>query len=171
MNQDLLRVFETESDYDSAKPDFVYPTVSYVRDVDEVRYMEKSLLPMINTTGYATNFVNGQYYPQEALVFKAIYDMYSSYLNDDSVDSICIESGELCGRIWDTDNRKYQRFDIAYVGNEPLYRNYLIHFEQDGDEYGMGDIIMDGQDARFAQTSYNRLLKYSDGLCEGAAPA
>ena len=43
MNNDLLRVFETESDYDSAKPDFVYPTVSYVRDVDEVRYMEKPL--------------------------------------------------------------------------------------------------------------------------------
>ena len=41
MNNDLLRVFETESDYDSAKPDFVYPTVSYVRDVDEVRYMTK----------------------------------------------------------------------------------------------------------------------------------
>ena len=43
MNNDLLRVFETESDYDSAKPDFVYPTVSYVRDVDEVRYMDESL--------------------------------------------------------------------------------------------------------------------------------
>ena len=41
MNNDLLRVFETESDYDSAKPDFVYPTVSYVRDVDEVYYMTK----------------------------------------------------------------------------------------------------------------------------------
>ena len=43
MNNNLLRVFETESDYDSAKPDFVYPTVSYVRDVDEVRYMDESL--------------------------------------------------------------------------------------------------------------------------------
>ena len=43
MNNDLLRVFETESDYDSAKPDFVYPTVSYVRDVDEVKYMSKPL--------------------------------------------------------------------------------------------------------------------------------
>ena len=43
MNQDLLRVFETESDYDSAKPDFIYPTVSYVRDIDEVKYMEKPL--------------------------------------------------------------------------------------------------------------------------------
>ena len=43
MNNNLLRVFETESDYDSAKPDFVYPTVSYVRDVDEVKYMSKQL--------------------------------------------------------------------------------------------------------------------------------
>ena len=45
MNNNLLRVFETESDYDSAKPDFVYPTVSYVRDVDEVKYMETPLAP------------------------------------------------------------------------------------------------------------------------------
>ena len=43
MNNDLLRVFETESDYDSAKPDFVYPTVSYVKDIDEVKYMSKQL--------------------------------------------------------------------------------------------------------------------------------
>ena len=43
MNQDLLRIFETESDYDSAKDSFVYPTVSYVRDVDEVYYMTKPL--------------------------------------------------------------------------------------------------------------------------------
>ena len=43
MNQDLLRVFETESDYDLAKPYFVYPTVSYVRDVDDVRYMDKPI--------------------------------------------------------------------------------------------------------------------------------
>ena len=40
MNNDLLRVFETESDYDSAKDSFVYPTVSYVRDIDEVKYMK-----------------------------------------------------------------------------------------------------------------------------------
>lgn len=41
--ENYLRVFDTEVDYDSAKPDFVYPTVSYVRDVDEVRYMENHL--------------------------------------------------------------------------------------------------------------------------------
>ena len=46
MNQDLLRVFETESDYDSAKPDFIYPTISYVRDVDEVYYMTKPVIPL-----------------------------------------------------------------------------------------------------------------------------
>ena len=41
MNNDLLKVFETESDYDSAKPDFVYPTVSYVKETDELLYMAK----------------------------------------------------------------------------------------------------------------------------------
>ena len=41
MNQDLLRVFETESDYDSAKPDFDYPTISYVKETDELLYMAK----------------------------------------------------------------------------------------------------------------------------------
>ena len=41
MNNDLLKVFETESDYDSAKPDFVYPTVSYVKETDKLLYMTK----------------------------------------------------------------------------------------------------------------------------------
>ena len=41
MNNDLLKVFETESDYDSAKPDFVYPTVSYIKETDELLYMAK----------------------------------------------------------------------------------------------------------------------------------
>ena len=169
MNNNLLRVFETESDYDSAKPDFVYPTVSYVRDVDEVYYMGKPLLPMINTTGYATNFVRGQYYPQEALVFKAIYDMYSSYLRDEIQDNICIESGELYARIMD-EYGVYNRLDIAYVGNEPLYKNYLINFENDGDRNELGDICMGRKDVYFAQTSYSYRLTYSDGLFASVDP-
>ena len=164
MNQDLLRVFETESDYDSAKPDFVYPTVSYVRDVDEVRYMSKPLLPMIDTTGYATEFVVGEYYPQEALVFKAIFDMYSSYLNDEVSDYICIESGELYGGILDTNKGTYKQFHIAYVGDEPLYINYLIHFGKDA-------IEMHRKYVSFEETSYSTKLQYSDGLYKGLAPS
>ena len=173
MNQDYLRVFETESDYDSAKDGFVYPTVSYVRDVDDVRYMDapQPLLPRdIDTTGYATDFVAGQYYPQEALVFKAIYDMYSSYLRDEIQDDICIESGELYARIMD-EYGAYNRFDIAYVGNEPLYKNYLINFENDGDRNELGDICMGRKDVYFAQTSYSYRLTYSDGLYKGLAPS
>ena len=116
MNQDLLRVFETESDYDSAKPDFVYPTVSYVRDVDEVRYMEatKALLPRnINTTGYATEFVYGQTYPQEALVFKAIYDMYNGnveiYTDTNTIQYYNDNGDEF----------------IVDISSEPLYIDYL----------------------------------------------
>ena len=41
MNNDLLKVFETELDYDSAKPDFVYPTISYVKETDKLLYMAK----------------------------------------------------------------------------------------------------------------------------------
>lgn len=41
-----IKLFETESDYDSAKPDFAYPTVSYVKDVDDVRYMTKPIIPI-----------------------------------------------------------------------------------------------------------------------------
>ena len=172
MNNNLLRVFETESDYDSAKDGFVYPTVSYVRDVDEVRYMEapQPLLPRdIDTNGYTTDFVNGQYYPQEALVFKAIYDMYSSYLRDEIQDNICIESGELYARIMD-EYGVYNRLDIAYVGNEPLYKNYLINFESDGDRNELGDICMDGDDVSFAQKSYYIHLRYKDGLFASANP-
>ena len=169
MNQDLLRVFETESDYDSAKDSFVYPTVSYVRDVDEVRYMSKPLLPIIDTTGYATDFVVDEYYPQEALVFKAIFDMYSSQITG-SRDYICIYQGELYALIWDTDNRKYQRFDIAFVGNEALYKNYLINFETEKPIDTFGAIKMRNDKVDFAQTSHDEYLNYSNGLCSMYPP-
>ena len=121
MNQDLLRVFETESDYDSAKDSFVYPTVSYIRDVDDVRYMPKPLLPMIDTTGYATEFVVGEYYPQEALVFKAIYDMYASQIPEDGSYYIQIENGLLnIQKNYPTEY--YLTLDIS---QEPLWVNYL----------------------------------------------
>ena len=113
MTNDLLMVFETESDYDSAKDSFVYPTVSYVRDVDDVRYMSKPLLPIIDTTGYATEFVYGQTYPQEALVFKAIYDMYNGnveiYTDTNTIQYYNDNGDEF----------------IVDISSEPLYIDYL----------------------------------------------
>ena len=158
MNQDLLRVFETESDYDSAKDGFVYPTVSYVRDVDEVRYMEKSLLPMINTTGYATNFVRGQYYPQEALVFKAIYDMYAPQIPEGGGNSIYINQGELF-----VEDGNFNKIVIGFVGNEPLYKNYLINFEAEDVEHFYAIMMRYGK-VLFGETYYNEYLMYSNGL-------
>ena len=38
---DSLKLFETETLYNEANPDFVYPTVSYVKDVNRVFYMKK----------------------------------------------------------------------------------------------------------------------------------
>ena len=38
---DSLKLFETETLYNEVKPDFVYPTVSYVKDVNRVFYMTK----------------------------------------------------------------------------------------------------------------------------------
>ena len=38
---DSLKLFETETLYNEAKSDFVYPTVSYVKDVNRVFYMTK----------------------------------------------------------------------------------------------------------------------------------
>ena len=124
MNNDLLRLFETESDYDSAKPDFVYPTVSYVKDVDEVRYMEapQPLLPIIDTTGYATEFVDGEYYPQEALVFQEIRN---NILRRDNVDdwfNININLTSQTLGYYDVSIDDYIDF---YIGDEPLYKNYL----------------------------------------------
>ena len=112
MNQDLLRVFETESDYDSAKPNFVYPTVSYVRDVDDVRYMSKPLLPMIDTTGLATHFLVGEVYANVLPVYQAIYDQYGETHIDVATSML--------GYINENDE-----FVEIYVGDEPLYQNYL----------------------------------------------
>ena len=82
MNQDLLRVFETESDYDSAKDSFVYPTVSYVRDVDEVRYMVNSNLPIIDTSDLQTHFIFWESYPDVVPIFQAIYNDYGECMID-----------------------------------------------------------------------------------------
>ena len=164
MNQDLLRVFETESDYDSAKDGFVYPTVSYVKDVDDVRYMSKPLLPIIDTTGYATEFTLGEYYPQEALVFKAIYDMYASQIPSGG-SRVCIYQGELYVL-----DGGYDRFDIAFVGNEPLYKNYLINFETEKPIGKFGAITMRNDKVDFAQTRHNEYLNYSNGLCSMYPP-
>ena len=43
---DSLKLFQTEADYELAKPDFVYPIVSYVKDVDQVKYMGWYDIPM-----------------------------------------------------------------------------------------------------------------------------
>ena len=43
---DSLKLFETETLYNEAKPDFVYPTVSYVKDVNRVFYMAKPIIPV-----------------------------------------------------------------------------------------------------------------------------
>ena len=102
MNQDLLRVFETESDYDSAKDSFVYPTVSYVRDVDEVRYMVNSNLPIIDTSDLQTHFIFWESYPDVVPIFQAIYNDYGecminntdgtlSYFIDDEMSVISVE--------------------------------------------------------------------------------
>ena len=112
MNQDLLRVFETESDYDSAKDSFVYPTVSYVRDVDDVRYMSKPLLPIIDTTGLATHFVVGEVYANVLPVCQTIFDQYGN--------STIIKATSMLGYI----NENEEEVQI-YVGDEPLYQNYL----------------------------------------------
>lgn len=41
--ENYLRVFDTEADYDSAKQDFAYPTISYVKETDKLFYMSKLL--------------------------------------------------------------------------------------------------------------------------------
>ena len=125
MNQDLLRVFETESDYDSAKPDFVYPTVSYVRDVDEVYYMDKPLLPMIDTTGYATEFVDGQYYPQEAALFSTIYSTFYPEVWDGGRQKIFIKNGNMWLGMNMVDT---EPIDISH---EKLWIDYLSKITQD----------------------------------------
>ena len=43
---DSLKLFETETLYNEVKPDFVYPTVSYVKDVNRVFYMAKPIIPV-----------------------------------------------------------------------------------------------------------------------------
>ena len=159
MNDDLLRLFETVSDYDSAKPEFVYPTVSYVRAVDEVRYMEapKALLPRnIDTTGYATNFVRGQYYPQEALVFKAIYDMYNQTVNINTDNNTLYYYKDVYNENGDwVDNELVVLGDLS---NEPLYTNYISKLKEN-----INDLSISIRESLTRITSSDSALEYSDG--------
>lgn len=77
-------------------------------------------LPCIDTTGFATEFVEGEYYPQEALAFKAIAEMHSigSYDLDISSDNN--------GKYVIKNNLDFLEIDIT---NEPMVLNWISHID------------------------------------------
>ena len=153
MNQDLLRVFEIESDYDSAKPDFVYPTVSYVRDVDEVRYMSK--LPVIDTSDLQTHFILWQSYPDVVPIFQAIYNDYGECMSDniDGTLTYLIDGEE----------------SVISVEDDSLWMNYLseltISRSSEGMIHDVITIVINENNAVLINEGYTikGTIEYSSG--------
>ena len=149
MNQDLLRVFETESDYDSAKDSFVYPTVSYVRDVDEVRYMTNSNLPIIDTSDLQTHFIFWESYPEIVPVFQSIYNDYGECMIDniDGTLSYLIDGEEL----------------VISVEDDSLWMNYLSKLTISRSSTGtIYDVI------RIEINEYRAVLRNDDNTVQGS---
>ena len=140
-----IRLFELESDYHNDKANHEYPTVSYTKDTEKVYYYEKqSLLPIIDTSSLATDFVyksldeNGEYtivnsYFHEAIALSKIYskffDEYSEtnrieiYLQDESED---YNKGEYKGllRVFEYVDGDQVTTDYD-IRKEPLFIEYL----------------------------------------------
>ena len=77
-------------------------------------------LPCIDTTGFATEFVEGEYYPQEALAFKAIAEMHS--IGSYELDISCYENGKYVIK----NNLDFLELDIT---NEPMVLNWISHID------------------------------------------
>ena len=77
-------------------------------------------LPCIDTTGFATEFIEGEYYPQEALAFKAIAEMHPR----DRTDLYISYSDNGQYMLHTSDNTL--EFDIT---NEPMVLNWISHID------------------------------------------
>ena len=100
---------------------FITPNVSYIKETHGINLKplvkELPLLPNINTSNLATELISGQYYPNEANVFKQIIDLYKERTGEINYYTFYIEYD---GIIRCND----KSFDIS---NEPLYKNYLCN--------------------------------------------
>ena len=118
-NLDEFNVFMNDSENEIFLP-FIY----HIKDGNNLYYHD--LLPNIDTTNYATTFVNGENYVKEGLLFKMIVENFiQKYSTDEVFDDntwieLDLENGTIESFRYDKDKRQ-----IYSIIDEPLYKNYL----------------------------------------------
>lgn len=127
-----LKQFTTQSEFEDYMSgnngETLLPTVALVDS--QIKYY--SLLPNIDTTGYATTFVNGETYEKEAQLFRLIVnDFLEGYDIDNEDPAIWMDLSEGTVDILLFASR--QTFSIV---DEPLYVNYLSKITNFCDEEG-----------------------------------
>lgn len=128
-----VKQFTTQSEFEGYMSgnngETMFPTLALVDS--QIKYY--SLLPNIDTTGYATTFVNGETYEKEAQLFRLIVnDFLEGYDVENEDPAIWMDLSEGTVDIFLFSNR--QTFSIV---DEPLYVNYLSKITNFCDEEGM----------------------------------
>jgi hypothetical protein len=128
-----LKSFATQSEFEEYmsgnKGETIFPTIALVDS--QIKYY--SLLPNIDTTGYATTFVNGETYEKEAQLFRLIVnDFLEGYDIENEDPAIWMDLSEGIVDISLFTNR--QTFSIV---DEPLYVNYLSKITNFCDDEGV----------------------------------
>lgn len=118
-----LKYFENQNDFQTymASEELSLPNVSFVNN-GNINYHD--LLPNIDTTNYATTFVNGQTYEKEGKLFKMIVENFiqqyspDEEFNDNTWIDIDLENATI-------ESHRYNTPQIFSIADEPLYINYL----------------------------------------------
>lgn len=128
-----LKLFTAQTEFEDYMSgnsgETVFPTVALVGT--EIKFY--SLLPNIDTSEYATMFVNGETYEKEAQLFRLIVnDFLEGYDIENEDPAIWLDLSEGTVDVHLFSNR--QTFSIV---DEPLYVNYLSKITNFCDEDGV----------------------------------
>ena len=123
-----LKQFETQTEFEAFMNDpeteISLPFIYHIKENDNLHYHD--LLPNVDTTNYATTFVNGETYVKEGLLFKSIVENFiQKYSPDETFDDntwIDLDLEKATIESFRYDKEKSQIYSIA---DEPLYINYL----------------------------------------------
>lgn len=115
-----LKIFNNNIEYQAFKGggDFITPNVSYIKETHGINLnplvKELPLLPNINTSNLTTELISGQYYPNEANVFREIWNLYEE------------KTGTKEPELWiDPDGTVWCNNTSFDASKEPLYLNFL----------------------------------------------
>lgn len=130
-----IRIFDTRAEFEAfmagSEEETIFPNIALIEETSELKFY--SLLPNIDTEGYATTFENGKTYLKEARLFKYIVDDFLDGYDPEMTDpAIWLDLASATIDIF-----LYQDRQTFSIENEPLYVNYLSKITNFCDEDGV----------------------------------